>query len=295
MEFLAVVCGLMLLYWPHAFAGVQKDTWFVGWRAKLARLRVLPENTLVRPLATLFLPVLFIWLLLGILSGIGVGLLYFLVNLVVLLYAFGRGDARDQVEELINDLQRGDLQAAFHDLALFDSGDPPNDQMDDTPTFARELTARLAYTYVERYLAVLFWFVVAGAPLALLYRLLVAYQDNSACSANERSVAQRGLWLMEWLPVRMAGLTMALVGRFDTGMDRWRGTLWCQHSSQQTMYQLVSGALDGDDQIIDQAELAGEEAEVVKAIIRKIRTVEKLFFNTVVCWLVAISVWVIVN
>ena len=281
MEFLAIVCGLILLYRPQFFAILQNDRWYESWQIKIAGTISLTDSPVIGTTLVLVLPVLGVYWLLAFFEDALFGLPYFLINLCVLLYAFGRGDSREQVDELVNDLNRDDLQAAFHDLAVL-TVDVSEGQAVDVATFTEELKARLAYSYFERYFAVLFWFVVAGAPLALLYRLSVLYTQNKVASKDTAEVSQRWLWFMEWLPLRIVGLTLAFVGHFDSCVQRWWELLWSVQSSQRTLLALVNGALDGS---VEQQTAA--PAQVV-------RTVEQLFFNAVVCWLVVIALGVVI-
>lgn len=304
MEFLAVVCGLMLLYQPQVFSVIQHDHWFGSWQEKVRSTRLLDGSAGIGMVVTLGLPVLAIYLANRVIGNFAFGLPFFLLNLWVLLYSFGRGDSRAQVDELVNDLERGDLQAAFHGLAVFtvdagdasdasDAGDAGDARAVDASGFLGELKARLAYSYFERHLSVLFWFLVGGAPLALLYRLSVLSRQNELL-ANGASAAGRWLWLMEWLPLRVVGLTLALVGHFNRGLCCWRELFWSAQSTQQTLLAWVNGALgDVDDEpgqaITTQAELTGA------GIGDQVRQVERLFFNAIVCWLVVIALLVIVS
>ncbi len=292
MEFIAVVCGLILLYQPHFFSLIQHDHWFAGWQEKLRFRRALGGATDIGMVVTLGLPVLAVYLANKFVGNFALGLPFFLLNLWVLLYSFGRGDSRLQVDELVDDLQRDDLQAAFHGLAVL-TVDASDGQAMDEASFLEELKARLAYSYFERQLAVLFWFLVGGAPLALLYRLSVLYRQNALLAEDSSEAGRSWLWVMEWLPLRVVGLTLALVGHFNRGLRYWRELFWSDQSTQQTLLTWVNGALGDVDQepdlaITTEAELTGA------AFSSEVRRVERLFFNAIVCWLVVIALLVIV-
>lgn len=297
MKFLVVIFGLILLYWPRFFVRLQRDRWFFRWQQWLAgRAGGIKAPGLVMAV-TLALPVLGLWWLLAGLQGEFFGLPYFFANVLVLLYAFGRGDSREQVDVLLEDLHRGDMQAAFHDLAFFTT-DGKAGESEDPRAFTEELKARLAYSYFERHLAVVFWFMVAGAPLALLYRLSVLYQQNAQGADASASPGGKWLWLMEWLPLRVVGFTLALVGHFQAALGRWRELLFSGLSSPRVLLAVVNAALGpvpagaaSDDQSgDDQSGGAGGEAagQVVKEV-------ESLFYNTIVCWLVLISLVLILS
>ena len=300
MNFLVIIGGLVLLYWPRFFSAIQDDRWFNLGQAKVSAIKSLQVTPFVGMIVMLGLPVLAIACLLELLEGVAFGLPYLLINICVLLYAFGRGDSREQVDELVNDLNRGDMQAAFHDIAVFTIDVREGEAM-DLATFSEELKARLAYSYFERHLAVLFWFMIAGAPLALLYRLSVLYRQNSSHSdfaaktgqreTGQREAGQRWLWIMEWLPLRVVGLTLALVGHFNSALQRWREQLFSRQTSQRTLLAIVNAALDGlSEEDRPELGLADEPGVLASQVVRG---VERLFFNTIVCWLVVIALAIV--
>ena len=319
MNFLVVVCGLILLYSPRSFSFIQNDNWFVWWQRKISATGVGSSIPVLGLAVTLGLPVAVIAGLLLTLEEVGLGLSYVGINIFVLLYAFGRGDSREQVDELVNDLGRGDLQAGFHDLEVFTDDASAGSAM-DVETFFEELKARLAYSYFERYLAVVFWFMVAGAPLALLYRLSVLYRKNAqliSCQADTEGMddgvktGQKWLWLLEWLPLKITGMTLALVGHFNAAVQRWSDLLWSGMSSEVSLLAIVNAALDGlsandssekstlESSALEavtletDSETAGEDEHLGASASQVVRGVEALFFNAIVCWLVVIAVVVI--
>lgn len=292
MKFLVVIFGLILLYWPRFFAIVQQDRWFSRWQAwvnSLAICSAVPGLSLVITLAT---PVLVLCGLLTGLHGEWFGLPYFFVNILVLVYAFGRGDSREQVDDLLEDLQRGDMQAAFHDLACF-TADGDEGPFEHPGAFVEELKARLAYSYFERHLAVVFWFMVAGAPLALLYRLSVLYQQRVRTDGLLQRPADQWLWLMEWLPLRFVGFTLALVGHFQTALGQWRALLLSGLSSQRVLLAVVNAAMS-PARAEDGVGVTGSPAEG-ETIGQVVKEVEGLFYSAIVCWLVLISLILILG
>ena len=60
----------------------------------------------------------------------------------------------------------------------------------------------------------IFWFYLFGAPAALAYRLLALHGDLDFDETDADQPGLKWLWLMEWLPVRLLGLTVGLVGNF---------------------------------------------------------------------------------
>ena len=322
MKFLVVIFGLILLYWPRLFAVVQQDRWFSRWQAWVGNLAIGARAPVLDLVITLAVPVLAVWWLLAGLEGEFFGLPYFFINILVLVYAFGRGDSREQVEELLEALRRGDMQAAFHDLAFFTAGGDgtvdgdetadrdgtvdgdgtvnsdetvnggetvdDQDRLEHPDAFVEELKARLAYSYFERHLAVVFWFLVAGAPLALLYRLSVLYQQRVRSGERPQLPASGWLWLMEWLPLRIVGFTLALVGHFQTALGTWRELLLSGWSSQRVLLAVVNAAMSPAR--VDAGGAATDSPDDGETISQVVKEVEGLFYSAIVCWLILISV-----
>jgi AmpE protein len=290
MEFLAVVVGLVLLSWPQFFAAIQRDSWFGSWQSLLTQSNALNKYPIAALVLAVGIPVVVVNGLLVLLERSDSGLLYFFISLLTLLYAFGRGDSRTQVDGLVEDLTRNDLQAAFHDLAAF-SIDVSEGASVDLNEFYKELKTRLAYSYFERYVVVLFLFILAGAPLALLYRLSILYRKNTQTLDVMSPVGQRWIAFVEWLPLRVLGLTMAIVGHFDACFRCWRECLWSMRDTQQTLLALVNAAIDSSTGQNAQETVSDERPGVVASQLT--RNIEKLFFNAIVCWLVVISLAII--
>ena len=194
------------------------------------------------------------------------------------------------MDGLVEDLSRDDLQAAFHDLASF-SIDGSEGKSVDPDSFYEELKMRLAYSYFERYVVVLFLFILAGAPLALFYRLLILYRQNALAMDFTRTVGQRWLWFLEWLPLRVLGLTLAFVGHFETCFRCWRENLWSMQDSNQALLALVNGALGSSGEQYLSGTVPDERPGVLASQLT--RRIEQLFFNAIVCWLVVISLAII--
>ena len=162
------------------------------------------------------------------------------------------------------------------------------DRLEHPDAFVEELKARLAYSYFERHLAVVFWFLVAGAPLALLYRLSVLYQQRVRSGERPQLPASRWLWLMEWLPLRIVGFTLALVGHFQTALGTWRELLLSGWSSQRVLLAVVNAAMSPAR--VDAGGAATDSPDDGETIGQVVKEVEGLFYSAIVCWLILISV-----
>ena len=179
MTFLVLVIALLVVF-TGIPGNLQRDAWFARWWAWLSTR--LAGRPLTRLAVAVLAPVIGLALVLEFASDGLFGLVGLVVNLLVLLYAFGRGDLEGEVRLYRDDLDREDTQAAWHDAAGLDAR-----HRESAAANWRELhdqaVEAVAYRYFERDFPVLLWFVLLGAPGALLYRL-------AALALNRRGEAE---------------------------------------------------------------------------------------------------------
>jgi AmpE protein len=188
----------------------------------------------------------------GLLGNSWLGLPQFVLSLLVFLYALGRGSLEPEVADYEEDLGRGDHQAAYRDVEAL-SPDRQGDVVDADQSRLAALEV-IAYRYFERYFAVMFWFILAGAPGALLYRLSVIRRDRTGTTGE--SVDAGWLWLLEWLPVRVAGISMCFVGNFSACLNRWQCSFFSSANSAEVLGGYVEHAVPEGEVVRNEA---GEE------------------------------------
>jgi len=246
MIFLSLIAVLGIMYWSQNSATVlQRDGWFI-WM--LNRLRALPAASsfpLLPMILSFVLPLLLmmvcIWTIVHFLSA---NFLFFLY-VPVLLYSLGRGDFLAEVNNYIEIANRGDSVSAskwIDDLCGHAANDISTSAVGDWKSLHAQALKVISYRGFERTFAVLFWFVIAGAVGALLYRLSAIYREQTAPNSNEALLADKWLWLIEFPAVRLMGLTWAFVGNFDSCPLR-DSLLDSENSSMTILNNSLRGAL----------------------------------------------------
>jgi len=246
MIFLSLIAVLAIMYWSsHTASILQRDGWFI-WL--LNRFRALPavSSFPLLPMVLVFiLPLLTvivaIWAIVYFLSA---NFLFFLY-VPVLLYSLGRGDFLAEVNNYIATANRGDSVAAaklVDDLCGHAANDISTSASSDWKSLHTQALKVISYRGFERTFAVLFWFVIAGAVGALLYRLSAIYREQTAPNSSEALLADKWLWLIEFPAVRLMGLTWAFVGNFDSSplRDSLADT---ENSSMTILNNSLRGAL----------------------------------------------------
>jgi len=266
MEFIVVIVGLFILHRAGSLPALQRDAWYRGWTTRLGVLRwlkVIPHGRLI---FSLLLPMLLVALLLVVVEDHWFGLPQFFLSLFIFLYSLGRGDLEEQVEGYQNDLKRDDLQAAYHDVADFNPAYQEG-EAENWGQLHNEALSAISYRYFERYFAVMFWFMLAGAPGAILYRLSVLHSDMSLDAAADKSIVVRWVQLMEWLPSRLIGISLAFVGNFTACLERLRGTLFSMSGSTvEVVASYVAAALQSGSIEVDSPPVRETEVSEIRAL-----------------------------
>ena len=328
MHFLIILIAVAVLESNGQLAFIQRDIWVRKWHGALTKLSAtklssLENSSLLIVLAYVLVPVILLQLVLWYL---GSGILVFLVELGVLLYCLGRGDLSAQIDVLQSDIQRSDLQAAFHDAAVFNIGHRAA-SADSAAGLFRELASTLPYRLFERSFVVVFWFFFLGAPLALAYRLLALHGDMQLGAAavqveqdeeqdkeqNEEREQMQGseedtvelietvtandanklLWYLEWIPVRFLALTLGLMGDFSKATAPLKELVFCPKTSTADVLRLcVLGALNNQSA---NAEETTEETTEETAALSQVADIVALFRRSMTGWLVAIALLVLTS
>lgn len=274
MEFLIIVAALLLYRLMPDLSWLHKDRWYTKWVTCLQRI----ETPGLRFIASLGLPLLAVVIVVLLLNYHWHGVPLFLFGLLGLLYALGRGDLDARFRAVQEDFSRQDFQAAYHAAAEFNVNGHEG-EAESSKEFHLDLLQSVSYRFFEHYFPVIFWFALLGVPGALLYRLSQIHAHLELDNGDERRLAEYGLWLMEWLPARLLGVTFALVGNFASCIHQWRQHLFnTDRSTRQVLSDYVIGALSAD-------------VEVAEAVldVSELDMVRRLFYRALIFWVCAMA------
>ncbi|AHY11874.1 MULTISPECIES: beta-lactamase regulator AmpE [Citrobacter] len=169
-------------------------------------------------------PLLVAWILIGLLCiGAGKARLHY--------HAYLQAAARDDAHA---------REAMASELTLIHGVPPDCDERE----FLRELQNALLWNNFRFYLAPLFWLIVGGpwGPVTLVgYAFLRAWQSWLARYQTPHQRLQSGidaiLHVLDWIPVRLAGVVYALLGHGEKALPAWFASLADLHTSQ---YQVLT-------------------------------------------------------
>ena len=266
MNFLIALLAIILLEAYSELGFVQRDNWLRRWKKSLSALG-LGRQRVLGLAVFVAVPVILLQLLLVSLAQHHLGFVSFFLELLILLYALGRGNMDAQIALFTSDLKSDELQAAFHNVGVVDTSYREG-RLETAEGIKEQIFAALPYRMFERTFVVVFWFFFFGAPAALAYRLLALHGDlkldtalNAALDGSldsslkscddkrldsrRESRALKWLWLMEWLPARLLSLTLGLVGNFSQAAGATRRLLFSRSIGTSTfLREAVFGALD---------------------------------------------------
>lgn len=160
-------------------------------------------------------PVILLWFLLAYLPVTLRGF----VEVVVLYFTLGLRSLREHGLAVVEPLQAGDLAAAQQKVALIVSRDTDNLSEQGVVNATIESVLENGSDGV---LAPIFWFLVLGAPGALLYRFANTL-DAMWGYRNQRyqyfgRAAAKLDDALNWIPARLTAVSYALMGNFRNGI-----------------------------------------------------------------------------
>ncbi|MFU1872132.1 beta-lactamase regulator AmpE [Citrobacter portucalensis] len=183
------------------------------------------------------------FLLLHALHGLLFNVPLLVAWILIGLLCIGAGKARLHYHAYLNAAARDDAHARdamASELTLIHGVPPDCDERE----FLRELQNALLWNNFRFYLAPLFWLIVGGpwGPVTLVgYAFLRAWQSWLARYQTPHQRLQSGidaiLHVLDWIPVRLAGVVYALLGHGEKALPAWFASLADLHTSQ---YQVLT-------------------------------------------------------
>ena len=184
------------------------------------------------------IPVCAVALLVGQLSGLAL----IVINCLVVYFVVGLKSLAEHGRRVAEPLLVGDLQGAREQIAMMVSRDTANLNEQQVASATCESVLENGSDAI---FAALFWFLVLGAPGAMLYRgantldAMWGYKTDRYCHFGW--AAARIDDVLNWLPARLTALSYALMGNFSHGLDCARRQGGLTHSPNAG-YVMAAGA-----------------------------------------------------
>lgn len=287
MEFLALIAALLLMHYMDAASRCHRDRWFVDWQIRAGALGL---GTLPALLLLIALPVLLLILVLDVSGSLLLGLAALLLNIVVLLYSFGRGDFEALLERYRRHCKEDDFEAAWlyarEHLEWSAESDCPLEQEE----LHRWMKQRVLYLGFERWFAVIFYFAVLGAPAALAYRLLQLARDHSDDEPTLEMLDQVLHWV-DWLPSRLLCIAFALTGDWMASREHIADSL--RRIDQGTGEVLSNAAHAALGLKVSVFSDGGDSSHSATLALAEIDALHQLLKRSAVAWVVSLALVVL--
>ena len=286
MKFLVILLALIINHYWTRDRDVLNDRWFVKFQVWLAqRINGLPEHLAqipwLYPLLVLALPTLSLSLLLVLIYGVALGLVTLLVHVAVLLALFDHVNVNGLTTRYLDSWRRGDYESAFlllqqrwHQVSL--------DNCDDRSSLHEEFCRFLLSSFFERLFAVLFWYVLLGPVGALFYHLGFLYRSRVSphVAIHASELVLRVVYLLEWLPARLLGLTFSLAGDFVAAFARLRVVMLdLDRSAVSVVHACALAALGATQRMLLVREEVGDAGEATTVLIDAENTLDEAAFG----------------
>ncbi len=248
MEFIVSLISALCVRNKKLLSRVQNDDWLQGWYSFINELS-LPD--LLLRLLLILVPVLLMGWLFEWIQHDWLGLFELLFALFAVAYSLGRFEFDAVLANYLNSLRNNDVQAARLGLGAI------GDDADDLVSMQYEVEYELAYNEFQRWFPIVFWFFVAGPVAAVAYRII------SWLEARD-DAWEPVLGLVEWVPARLTGLSLALVGNFDDFVSSWDEVLEHGLDTRASLHAFVGSSLDSELQPAEAVERAEEQLALFK-------------------------------
>lgn len=208
-----------------------------------ALFRRITRFSMARTLGMTFIAMAVAFLLLRALQGLLFNVPTILAWILLGLLCIGAGKVRMHYHAYLQAASRDDAyarKAMASELTLIHGVPPDCDERE----FLRELQNALLWINFRFYLAPLFWLIVGGqwGPVLLMgYAFLRSWQSWLARYLTPHERLQSGidaiLHVLDWIPVRLAGVVYALIGHGEKALPAWFASLTDLHTAQ---YQVLT-------------------------------------------------------
>ena len=164
MYLLTIILTWLVIQVWGGIVVLQRDDLQRSWQHSFLSLIPTTVNSTVVNLLILLLPVTVVAFFIALLGDSLASIPAFLLNMIILLFAIGRGDAvsRSQAFRFSITDEKASVAAAAQRYYGLD---------EQSEHLTGQLYQCIAYQLYERWFAVIFWFLILGAPGALLYRM----------------------------------------------------------------------------------------------------------------------------
>ncbi len=280
MTLITILICLALQRYMNISHVLHKTNWLSPYTRVFQSL--LMQSPILGSTSGIILFILPLVIITGIINYLLQGLWYysleFLFHLLILFYCLDAHNLHQQFSNYFSKYSNGTIQECHYD-DIFDKDIVTN----DTSSMIREVTKTIFLHADQAIFAVLFWYVILGPAGAMLYYSVSYFYNITKHNPVLLRLTEAAFFVqavLDWLPVRIAGLSYALVGHFGYAF-----TYWWRHlrtglaHTKELAFNTGLAALELDNVSHLQAEISENQQALV------------LVDRALVLWLVVIAIF----
>tara|TARA_Y100000022_G_scaffold197282_1_gene205543 strand:- start:2356 stop:3210 length:855 start_codon:yes stop_codon:yes gene_type:complete len=146
-------------------------------------------------------------------------IVYFVVNLLIMLFCLRTNEFNKDIEELKIKMEFKKDSIDKNDLFRL----CPNLKQARAKTNLSNLVIKnLFFNSIRNTFSVIFLFLLLGAPAAFAYKLLdmMIYTDNFKINVQGKNNLKKYIYFIDYLPIRLTSYCLSIVSNYDRVMER---------------------------------------------------------------------------
>ena len=163
--------------------------------------------------------VLFISLIIASILDTLVPVIYFIVSFIIILFSLRTNEYNRDIEELKIKLE---FKKDNIDKSLLYRLCPNLKQARAKKDINNLVIKNLFFNSVRNTFAVLFFFILLGAPGALTYKVLdfVIYSDDFKINQKNKQFLKKYMYYVDYIPIRLTAYCFSIVSNYDQVIDK---------------------------------------------------------------------------
>ena len=145
--------------------------------------------------------------------------LYFIISLIVLTYSLRTNQYNKDIEEL---KIKFEFKKDNIDKSLLFTICPNLKQTKVKSNINNLVIKNIFFNSIRNTFSVLFYFILLGAPAALVYKVLdyMIYYDGFKITAKGKQDLKKFMYYIDYIPVRLTSYTFSIVSNYDEVMNK---------------------------------------------------------------------------
>lgn len=274
------------------------DSWFISFRSwtdeRVSSLfPSLKGREFITLLLSLCVPALVLAGILVWLEGMFFGLPSMLLHGAILLYGFGRINFDQLLQNYQERVRTGDLEGAFRYISEL-SNDPDSHSVVDSETAHSFFCHYFIYNFFRRLFVVLFLYLLLGPVMVLVYHLLTCDWPAATEEAETRDTTTDEsaslVKILEWIPLRLVGLTFSLAGDFTCCFKELKLTFVDTDLTSSELLACYAFAALGEEREVDQSSSTGTEDKQAE---QQLGQLHSLLNRSLIIWISIVALFTV--